>query len=71
MVMSEKQDNKFGEIFTSTDCLKIIIFATIGFLIFLLVAYIFAKVNPFQLSLNLFELNEGEIKQEETLPIYP
>ena len=46
MVMSEKQDNKFGDMFTWTDYLKIIIFATIGFLVLILLAYIFAKVNP-------------------------
>ena len=32
--------------FTWTDYLKIIIFATIGFLVLILLAYIFAKVNP-------------------------
>jgi hypothetical protein len=46
MVMSEKQDNKFGDKFTWTDYLKIIIFVTIGFLLLILLAYIFAKVNP-------------------------
>ncbi len=46
MVMSEKQDIKFGDMFTWTDYLKIIIFATIGFLLLILLAYIFAKVNP-------------------------
>ena len=46
MVMSEKQDNKFGDMFTWTDYLKIIIFATNGFLLLILLAYIFAKVNP-------------------------
>jgi hypothetical protein len=41
-----KQDNKFGDMFTWTDYLKIIIFATVGFLLPILLAYVFAKVNP-------------------------
>ena len=55
MVMSEKQDNKFGDMFTWTDYLKIIIFATIGFLVLILLAYIFAKVNPIPAVIRSFQ----------------
>jgi hypothetical protein len=47
MIMSEKQDSRIGKLFTWTDYLKIIIFATIGLVMFILVMYIFARVNPF------------------------
>jgi len=52
--MSEKQDSKIGDMFSWTDYLKTIIFATIGFVVFFLVMYIFARVNPFPALVNSF-----------------
>jgi hypothetical protein len=66
MVMSEKQDNKFGDMFTWTDYLKIIIFATIGFLILILLAYIFAKVNPIPAVIRSFQ---NKRQRHRTIPI--
>jgi hypothetical protein len=54
MIMSEKQDTKFGDMFSWTDYLKTIIFATIGFVVFILVMYIFARVNPFPALIDSF-----------------
>ena len=60
MVMSEKQDHKFGNMFSWTDYLKILIFATIGFVLFVLVMYIFARVNPFPALIDSFRRKRSE-----------
>ena len=52
--MSEKQESRFGEMFSWTDYLKIIVFATIGFILLVLCLYIFARVNPFPALVNSF-----------------
>jgi hypothetical protein len=55
MIMSEKQDTKIGDMYSWTDYLKIIVFTTIGFIMFILVAYIFARVNPIPAMIDSFQ----------------
>jgi hypothetical protein len=67
MVMSEKQDNKFGDMFSWTDYLKIIIFVTIGFILFVLILYVFAKVNPFPALVETFRRKRSAVARNSNL----
>ena len=80
MVMSEKQDSKIGEMFSWTDSLKILIFATIGFVTLVLLLYIFAKINPIPALVNSFRLKRSqrlqttepvELQLEQLQPMIP
>jgi hypothetical protein len=71
MVMSEKQDNKFGDMFSWTDYLKIIIFATIGFILFVLLLYIFARVNPLPALVDSFRRRRSAIRNNSDLADIP
>jgi hypothetical protein len=55
MIMSEKQDTKIGDMSSWTDYLKIIVFTTIGFIMFILITYIFARVNPIPAMIDSFQ----------------
>jgi hypothetical protein len=71
MVMSEKQDNKFGDMFSWTDYLKIIIFATIGFILLVLLLYIFARVNPLPALVDSFRRRRSAIRNNSDLADIP
>ncbi|EFX63395.1 hypothetical protein DAPPUDRAFT_335519 [Daphnia pulex] len=64
MIMSEKRDSRIGEMFSWTDYLKIIIFSTIGFVMFILLMYIFARVNPFPALVDSFQRKRLERKNQ-------
>jgi hypothetical protein len=64
MIMSEKRDSKIGELFTWTDYLKKIIFATIGLIMLILVMYIFARVNPFPALIDSFRQKRLERRKQ-------
>ena len=55
ITMSEKQDDRFSQLFSWTDYLKIIVFSTIGIILFILVVYLFAKVNPIPALIDSFQ----------------
>ena len=78
LVMSEKQENRFGEMFSWTDYLKMIVFATIGFILLVLSLYIFARVNPIPALVNSFRQRRqrrqttsdyNEVPMENMLPM--
>jgi hypothetical protein len=71
MVMSEKQDNKFGDMFSWTDYLKIIIFATIGFILFVLLLYVLARVNPLPALVDSFRRRRSTIRNNSDLADIP
>ena len=71
MVLSEKRDNRFGDMFSWTDYLKILIFATIGFVLFVLVMYVFARVNPFPALVDSFRRRRLALQRNADLAEIP
>ena len=55
IIMSEKQDIKIGDIYSWTDYLRIVVFTTIGFIMFILIAYIFARFNTILAMIDSFQ----------------
>ncbi len=68
--MSEKQDTKIGDMYSWTDYLKIIVFTTIGFIMFILITYIFARVNPKPAMIDSFQQRRNPRTAVE-IPIEP
>ena len=82
ITISEKQDNKFSQMYSWTDYLKILVFATIGFVVFIIVAYIFARINPIPALIDSFrtkrnnkqdkrDLETADVPLEQFQPMLP